>query len=569
MYQRLYGTIGKIALAATLLVGGIAAASGSASAADAAAKGSVKNVILMIPDGMGVSYMTASRIYKGEELSFERYVKGLMKTYSADTNITDSAAAGTAMATGYKTNNGVIAVTPDGKQPDSILDAARENGKATGLVATSRITHATPAVFTSHDPSRGNEVALATEYIGNVDVILGGGRDMFLPQSEGGNQPERNLVEEAQAAGYEYLTNRSQMANVDADKILGLFAMSDLKYEIDRDKANVPSLAEMTELAVNTLSKDEDGFFLMVEGSQIDWAGHANDPVAVIHDVLAFEEAVDVALEFAKSNDETLVVIVGDHETGGMNVGNTPGGYQENINVLKNATGSANAVRDALLSQAIKLDISSAKLVDGGYYMPIREIVEQLDGTLSYDAKALRADVELKGAKFAVKLRDKEVAAGSKVYNDADFFIEKGTAYFNVAEIAKLIGTQAAIGTTTDKPEASAAYFVDVKKVVEPIVGFSLTDEDVQALAGVNWNSGTAIANEAGTVISAHALISWGSRNHTGEEVPLYAFGQGSNEFVGLIDNTDLPRILSYLMGVELFDNEAAFMQKLEERRSK
>lgn len=561
MLRKFNSKAGKVMIAASLLFGSLA------GVVNAAEKGSAKNVILMIPDGMGISYLTATRIYKGEELSFERYVKGLMKTYSNDTNITDSAAAGTAMATGYKTNNGIIAVTPDGERPDSILDAAREKGKATGLVATSRITHATPAVFTSHDPSRGNEVALATEYIPNVDVILGGGRDMFLPVSEGGKQPERNLVAEAEAAGYDYITNRSEIGGVTSDKVLGLFAMSDLKYEIDRDVVNVPSLAEMTELAVDTLSKDQDGFFLMVEGSQIDWAGHANDPIATVTDMLAFEEAVDVALDFAKKDKNTLVVIVGDHETGGMNIGNTPGGYKENIQVLKNATGSASAVTAALKSNALPVNIESARNVNGDYYLPVRDIVEGLNGELSYNAAAFTANINIGGAAFQLQLGNKKAVIGGQS-KDVNLFVEKGTSYIALDSIAELVGLQAAVGTTADKPEETTAYFIDVKKAVDPIIGFGLTNEDVLQLTSVNWNNNTAIANEVGTVVSLHALISWGTRHHSGEELPLYAYGKGSEEFVGLINNTDLPRIMSYLMGVELFQNEDAFMKQLEDRRT-
>ncbi|CAM4383228.1 alkaline phosphatase [Paenibacillus alkaliterrae] len=554
--------VGKVIIAASLLISSFASV---ASAAEE--KGSAKNVILMIPDGMGISYLTATRIFKGEELSFERYMKGLMKTYSSDTNVTDSAAAGTAMATGFKTNNGMISVTPDGKQPDSILDAARERGKSTGLIATSRITHATPAVFTAHDPSRGNEVALATDYINKVDVILGGGRDMFLNEKDGGKQPERNLVAEAQAAGYDYITNRSELNKVSSNKVLGLFAMSDLKYEIDRDEQNVPSLSEMTELAVDVLSKNEKGFFLMVEGSQIDWSGHANDPVATITDMLAFEDAVDVALDFAKKDGNTLVVIVGDHETGGINIGNTPGGYKENIDVLKKATGSANAVRDALKAQALSINIADAKLVDNNYYMPIREVTAKMNGQLTYNKEDFSADVMWNNVKFQLKLREKQVVVGSEA-KAADFFIENSTAYFNLGQIAELMGTQVAYGTTKDKPQETKAYFVQVKKAVEPIVGFELNDDNVKSLTNVNWDDRFQLANEVGTVMSAHALISWGSRHHTGEELPLYAYGKGAYEFVGLIDNIDLPRIISYLMGVELFENEEQFMQKLEERRN-
>ncbi|MFS0725504.1 alkaline phosphatase [Paenibacillus sp. 1P07SE] len=551
---------------AACLTAGLLVSGGFAGGVDAAEKGSAKNVILLIPDGMGVSYLTATRIFKGEELSYERYVKGLMKTYSADTNITDSAAAGTAMATGYKTNNGMISVTPGGEQPDSILDAAREKGKATGLVATSRITHATPAVFAAHDPSRGNETALALDYINNVDVILGGGRDMFLPASEGGRQEERNLVAEAQEAGYDYITSRSELGSVTADKVLALFAMSDLKYEIDRDEVNVPSLAEMTRLAIDVLSQDEDGFFLMVEGSQIDWAGHANDPVALIHDMLAFEDAVDVALAYAKEEGDTLVVVVGDHETGGLNIGNTPGGYQENIAVLSGATGSANAVRDALLEAADTVELDNVRAVNGEYYVPTRQWVDKLGGTLEYREASNTVDIVINNVPFTLHLPEQTIVSGSNVVHNG-YLTDNGTAYLNMRVAADLLGVQAGIASSEDAPDAITAHLVDIKAVAEPITGLTLTDADLRTLTSVNWANAGNISNEVGTVYSAHALVSWGTRHHSGEELPVYAYGTGAEHFIGLINNTDLPRIVSYLMGTELFADEQAFIDRLKERR--
>ncbi|WP_020617083.1 alkaline phosphatase [Paenibacillus daejeonensis] len=551
---------------AVCLTVGLLASGGFAGGVEAAEKGSAKNVILLIPDGMGISYLTATRIFKGEELSFERYVKGLMKTYSADTNITDSAAAGTAMATGYKTNNGVISVTPDGGQPDSILDASREKGKSTGLVATSRITHATPAVFAAHDPSRGNEPALALDYINNVDVILGGGRDMFLPVSEGGRQEERNLVAEAQEAGYDYITNRSELGNVTSDKVLGLFGMSDLKYEIDRDLVNTPSLAEMTDLAIDVLSKNDEGFFLMVEGSQIDWAGHANDPVALIHDMLAFEDAVDVALEYAKADGETLVVVVGDHETGGLNIGNTPGGYAENISVLSEATGSANAVRDALLSAADVVELDNVRTVNGEHYVPTRQWVDKLGGSLEYHAATNLVDINIDNVPFTLNLPEQTIVAGNNVIENG-YITDNGTAYMNVRIAADLMGVQAGIATSQDTPGTIKAHLVDIKAVAEPITGLTLTDADLRTLTSVNWANAGNISNEVGTVYSAHALVSWGTRHHSGEELPVYAYGVGAEHFVGLINNTDLPRIMSYVMGTELFEGEQAFIDGLKERR--
>ncbi|WP_078543597.1 alkaline phosphatase [Litchfieldia alkalitelluris] len=310
----------------------------------------VKNVIYMIPDGYNAAYATNYRWYKGEDSSFDPYVKGLMKTHSANTEVTDSAAAGTAMATGVKTNNGMVGVTPDGEEVDSILDAAEDAKKSTGLVATSTITHATPAVFGASVASRGDEATIAPQYFENgVDVILGGGRSFFLPTSEGGKQPEGNLVEEAKKDGYQYVTNSSELSKVKGNKILGLFADGAMAPELERSNTNQPSLAEMTDAAINALKQDKDGFFLMVEGSQIDWAGHAHDAAWAMTDTQAFDEAVAAAIEFAKKDGNTLVVVAGDHETGGMSVGSN-GVYDLKIELLHDVTATGDFMAKQLNS---------------------------------------------------------------------------------------------------------------------------------------------------------------------------------------------------------------------------
>ncbi|WP_181347501.1 alkaline phosphatase [Thalassobacillus sp. CUG 92003] len=302
----------------------------------------VENVIYLIPDGYSAGYATNYRWYKGEDSVFDPYLKGMMKTYSKDSEVTDSAAAGTAMATGQKTDNGMVGVTPDGKELTSILDASEAAGKSSGLVATSTITHATPAVFGSSVKDRDDESKIAPQYLENgVDVILGGGRKFFLSESEGGTQAEDNLVKVAQNEGYAYVEDRAQLMMMDnSDKVLGLFAEGPLSSELDREDTQEPSLEEMTSSAIDTLSKDEDGFFLMVEGSQIDWAGHAHDAPWAMKDTEAFEMAAKKALDFAKKDKHTLVVIAGDHETGGMTVG-ANGEYDVKTEVLQrvSATG--------------------------------------------------------------------------------------------------------------------------------------------------------------------------------------------------------------------------------------
>lgn len=293
--------------------------------------GKAKNVILMVPDGYSASYATNYRWYKGEETVLDSMLVGMHRTYSSNTKVTDSAAAGTAMATGVKTNNGMISTSPDGKELKTILESAEEKGKSSGLVATSTITHATPAVFASHVASRSNEADIAPQLLENgVDVLLGGGQKYF-PES---------LLNEASENGYQYVTNQEELKNVKkADKLIGLFAEDGMAPELDRDETNQPSLAEMTESALDVLKKDKDGFFLMVEGSQIDWAGHDNDAAWAMKDSEAFELAVEEAVEFAKKDGNTLVVVAGDHDTGGMSVGGYGKG-DANLEVLRNVSAT-------------------------------------------------------------------------------------------------------------------------------------------------------------------------------------------------------------------------------------
>ncbi|WP_235848366.1 alkaline phosphatase [Litchfieldia alkalitelluris] len=295
------------------------------------AQGVAKNVIFLIPDGFSSSYATNYRWFKGDMSMMDPYLVGMHRTYSANTEVTDSAAAGTAMATGVKTNNGMISTAPDGTPVKTILEAAEEHGKSTGLVATSTITHATPAVFASHVASRAAESDIAPQYFETgVDVLLGGGKQ-FFPDT---------LISDAQAKGYEYVTDRDSLSAVNnTTKLLGLFAESSLAPELDRETTNQPSLAEMTTKAIEVLNQDKDGFFLMVEGSQIDWAGHGHDAAWAMNDTKAFEDAVTEALNFAQTDKNTLVVIAGDHDTGGMSVGGYDV-YDANVEFLHNVTAT-------------------------------------------------------------------------------------------------------------------------------------------------------------------------------------------------------------------------------------
>ncbi len=290
----------------------------------------VKNIILMIGDGMGLAQMNTARIYRygaNEFLHIERMpYTGLLHTHSADNLITDSAAGATALATGIKTKNGMIGMTPDTLAAATILEKAREMGKSTGLVSTSSITHATPACFATHIDYRRKEPAIAEQLVASgTDVMLGAGTYFFLPKDSTGSKREdnRNLLLEAKEAGYDVVHTRKALAGTQAQKVLGLFAPDFLKNEQPE-----PSLAELTVRAIELLNRNEKGFFLMVEGSQIDWAAHDNQLDYMIKETISFDDAVQKALEFALKDQHTLVIVTADHETGGLSIegGNLEGG---------------------------------------------------------------------------------------------------------------------------------------------------------------------------------------------------------------------------------------------------
>lgn len=298
-----------------------------------------KYILYMIGDGMSSAQRQIAEYYVQEQKNDANYhlainslpITGIITTQSSDSLVTDSAAAGTALATGVKTDNGVISFTPDGQKLTTLLEGAEENGWATGLVSTTRLTHATPAVFAAKNLSRDNENEIAVDFLDSgVDFFAGGGFRNFITGEGSKRKDDRNLVKEFEAEGYKTFIGKDstssfmKMSPKAGDKVFAAFTESHMPYEVDRINANinVPSLAEMTDKAIDLLAKDKDGFFLMVEGGRIDHAGHANDVAGNIHDTIAFDDAVKVALDFYnKHKDETLIVVVGDHETGGMGLG--------------------------------------------------------------------------------------------------------------------------------------------------------------------------------------------------------------------------------------------------------
>ncbi len=294
----------------------------------------VKNIILMIGDGMGAEHRKLARLTRASEsseLAMDTLsVRGEVRSASVGSAITDSAASATAMATGHKTRNGVIGLDSDLNHLSNIIEAARSNGKATGLVTTTQITHATPAAFAAHTASRKNMLEIAHQMsLANIDVMMGGGEIYFLPegkpgcyQQAGKRQDEHDLIKMLQSSGYTYICNESELKNLDAlsvERVLGLFAAQDLLRPFS------PDLALMTQKSIAVLSENPQGFFLMVEGGQIDWASHDNEAEKVVESLRGFDKAVKVARDFALSSNDTLLIVTADHETGGLQI-NSQGG---------------------------------------------------------------------------------------------------------------------------------------------------------------------------------------------------------------------------------------------------
>lgn len=322
--------------------------------------GNARNVILLIGDGMGPGQFGAGWIFSKRALGKDLRMVELMKqghtayivNDTADAIVTESAAAASQMATGQRMTVGTISMAADGKTPlKTILEIAQDKGMATGLVTTSGITDATPAAFASHVANRANEASVAEQELQHrVDVLLGGRRQFFLPESAGGKRQDgRDLIQEAAANAYSVATNAAELQAAKGPRLLGLFNMSNMSYELDRAGTQEPSLAEMSDKALQVLSASKKGFFLMIEGGRIDHAAHANDAAATIREVLAFDQAVGVAIDYAKTHPGTLVLVTADHETGGLAlIGRSKTSSPNYVGLDVKAIGQINASFDVI-----------------------------------------------------------------------------------------------------------------------------------------------------------------------------------------------------------------------------
>jgi alkaline phosphatase len=425
-----------------------------------------KNVILMIGDGMGIGQMEIARMLeygRDGRLFIETLPNvALAHTYSANNPVTDSAAGGTALSTGRKTNNEMIAVSPDKKEIPSILKRFKEAGSKVGIVTTHKVTDATPAAFTANVANRWADQAeiARQQFNGELDVILGGGRSYFEPESHNGF----NLIEKFKEKGYSYAANRKELQKAEGNKLIGLFNDDHLNFTQDRDelKSQEPSLKEMTQKGIEVLSKGDKGFFMMVEGARIDHASHAADLTSVWKETIDFDESVKYATNWAKEHGNTLVVVLADHETMGISATET-------------------------------MDIAALKKIEVSHEFMVNQL-EKAERSGEYTPESIKRVF--------------------KTYANIDLSDEE-------------------INQFNQKVKESRGKVYSSRQV--------------------GWEIGSMIAEHyhGGTLNSATRSLS-STGGHTGNLVPVFAYGAGSEKFEGVLDNTDIPKIIADLLGYRL-----------------
>ncbi|TKI22465.1 alkaline phosphatase [Bacillus pumilus] len=426
----------------------------STNAADKKQTKTPKNVIFIVGDGMGMPVIKAYRTFKQEKLGspkaqtvWDPYLVGMQTTHPDDPrdNITDSAAAATAMATGKKTYNDAIAVNQEKEPLRSVVEAAKEAQMKTAFVVSSDITDATPAAFGTHNVSRKNKEQIADHFydekIGGehkVDILLGGGMQYF-------DRKDRDLVNEFEKSGYSILRSKDDLTSQSSSKMLGLFQEDELDRAIDRPK-HVPTLKDMTQSALAQLNQDNShGFFMLLEGSTIDSAGHENDVVGAMSEMEDFEKAVQAALQFAKKDQETLVVITADHATGGF----------------------------------------------------------------SFGADGMTSEIGYK-------------------WDPAPILAAKKTPVYMAKKIA---GGQS------------------VRDVLHTHIDFSLTNEEIsQVEKAAQSGKASTIQLSIQHIFDQRSFSGWTTFAHTGEDVPVYAYGPGKAAFQGWIDNTKQGKNLFHII---------------------
>lgn len=458
-----------------------------------------KYVFMFIGDGMSLTQIKSAELYLSEVnnkdvnlLMTQFEGNGMTTTHSSDSAITDSAAAGTALATGNKTLSGVINMDETKtKKYKTVAEAAKENGMKVGIISSVSIDHATPASYYAHQPSRNNYYEIGRELVESNFDFFGGGA-VKRPDGEKGN-----FYDYAKENGYKVILTQDEFENYDpnGEKVIifneELTGGNALNYEMDRK--NTFSLADITKKGIEALD-NKNGFFMMVEGGKIDWAGHANDAAANIKDTIAFDNAIKQAYNFYLSHpDETLIIITGDHETGGMTVGFAGTGYSTYLGRIANQKMSFESF-DSILSDYKARNAS---------FEEVQKIITENFGItfLSSNEKASLKALADNGNKDAY---DKLAMSVN------DFEYKKLEQAYNMSWQEKVPNTE---------------YTYLLYGGYEPLT--------VTITHILNQKSG----------------ISWTSYSHTGVPVATFAEGVHSDLFNGFYDNTDIAKKLFEIIG--------------------
>lgn len=449
----------------------------------------VKYAFLFIGDGMGQAQVNTAQAYAAaiqnnpgfQPLTLTQFPElGWASTYANNRFITCSAAAGTALATGNKTNIGVISMNPGCTEPmETIAEKANKHGLKTGIITSVSIDHATPASFYAHQPSRENYFEIGLQLAAsNMDFFGGGGFRILFKVIDGDTI---RILEKAIENGFRLVNSQNDfdLLTAGSGKVLAIAPnLADgaaLPYMIDGNEGN-PSLADYTQKAIDLL-QDSNGFFIMVEGGKIDWACHGNDAATNVLETLAFDEAVAVAKAFYDQHpDETIIVVTADHETGGLALGNAEMKYESNIS--------------ALAFQHLSSD---------AFFKKMNEFRKQLSG-------------------------DKE----------QDF-----------TNLTELIRQDFGLGDITKIP-MTEAELANLKLVFNKSM-YGLSQEEMD----LTYSDSDPITALLIKMMSAKSGLGWTTYSHTGINVPVYAIGPGSELFSGMIDNTDIPKYLEILLGIE------------------
>jgi alkaline phosphatase len=481
---------------------------------DAATAGKpAKYVFLFIGDGMGIPQMNAAEHYLAassgkksgsQKLSFSDFpAQAFTTTYANDRFITGSAAAATAMATGYKTNIGVISMDP-GKTRSykTIAEMAKEAGMKVGIISSVSIDHATPASFYAHQPSRNLYYQIDLDLADSGFDFFGGGGMRQKGREEG----QADAYDVAAQKGYKIVRNRNDFLTLQpgVGKVLAsnevLKGGDSLPYELDRADDDI-SLADYTSKAIELLDND-NGFFMMVEGGKIDWACHANDAAPAIYDTLAFDDAVKEALDFyAQHPDETLIVVTGDHECGGMTLGFAGTKYETSFDLISKQKKSAT---DYFAEELLAQYRDSGRTVSEEQLF---EVVEAQFGLVKISSSE-RASLEAKAKAGNVQAEETLKLA------------------LNEYELNQI--RRAFVRSMGGEVEKSA-------------------NEETYLLYG----GYDPLAVTLSHILNQKAGIGWTSYKHTGVPVPTFAKGRNYEIFNGYYDNTDIAKKIMQVMQIE------------------